>query len=673
MKTKLFLLLLTVFTISSNAQTFDWETAILYGNTQSPDASASQNINGQYFANFATPNQTPILLTTAGQGTTGLSVRNQQLETSVTIGVNNATGQGINIESIKVFEISNNQNWTFNSLDESGNVVNTATANVSQNASVVTLKWTNVVQIEITRTNGSSSNFGVDDIVFTPYLPPNTVVYVNANATGNNDGTTWANAFTKLEDALAIVNDDNEIWVAQGTYLPNTSGSKTSPFNINRANLKIYGGFVGSETQISDRVLGHNETILSGDFQASDVFVNDHFVNSYHHSSKTDNSYNVINITADGNNLVLDGLTISNAHNNTNTSGASIIKEKTVSKLSLKNCIIKNNISYIGGAGVLAEFDLNNTSGPRGELNIENCKFINNMSRYASSIYSFAQANTNIDITVENTLFDNNISGNLGVTLQGLSGAGSWFRSLGTNADVTVKLINNAYVNNIDDSKGNSLDDNSRATVAINKTAGTLNAEVVNCIFWNNYRPTSVGEISTRSITNTYQDAVQSITVKNSIDQLNFNDASITSKTNTSNSNPLFISETNVTLQSGSPAIDSGDNLYVNTSLDLLGNQRIFNTTVDMGVYEYGSTVLSNTDFVLNANDVKVYPNPTASVLNIKMNTNLKQATVYSVLGEKIFQTQSNIIKTANLKRGMYLIIIENESGVLITKRFIKN
>ncbi|MEZ4932208.1 MAG: hypothetical protein R2788_08835 [Saprospiraceae bacterium] len=52
---------------------------------------------------------------------------------------------------------------------------------------------------------------------------PKGIVYVDANASGNNDGSSWTNAFNNLQDALSLANtsaDVTQIWVAAGTYYP---------------------------------------------------------------------------------------------------------------------------------------------------------------------------------------------------------------------------------------------------------------------------------------------------------------------------------------------------------------------------------------------------------------------------------------------------------------------
>ncbi|MEP5935975.1 MAG: T9SS type A sorting domain-containing protein, partial [Winogradskyella arenosi] len=82
-------------------------------------------------------------------------------------------------------------------------------------------------------------------------------------------------------------------------------------------------------------------------------------------------------------------------------------------------------------------------------------------------------------------------------------------------------------------------------------------------------------------------------------------------------------------------------------------------------------SALSVDDFTFNV-EVSLYPNPTTSVLNIKMDSNLKRATIYSTLGAIVLETTSKTIATANLKSGFYLIRIEDENGNIATNRFIK-
>ena len=130
---------------------------------------------------------------------------------------------------------------------------------------------------------------------------PAMTIYVDEDASGANDGSTWADAFTSLKDATdyATVMGD-EIWIAEGVYTPHAS-SRTTSFRI-MPGVSLYGGFNGTETALSQRDWRTYESVLSGDLNG-----NDNGNISWNESTRSDNSYRVVTIDDAGSNTLLDG------------------------------------------------------------------------------------------------------------------------------------------------------------------------------------------------------------------------------------------------------------------------------------------------------------------------------------------------------------------------------
>jgi predicted outer membrane repeat protein len=219
-------------------------------------------------------------------------------------------------------------------------------------------------------------------------------IYVNSTAGGANNGSSWANAYTDLQTALAAAVSPNEIWVAAGTYYP-TSGTDRSISFVMKNNLAIYGGFDGTEDpltfDLADRDFVANETILSGDIGTTGDFSD----NSFHVVSNFNNS---LDHTA-----ILDGFTISGGNAdgpNPNNIGGGM--RNGGSSPLVSNCLfVGNSASYSGGG--MSNFSASPT--------VINCAFIGNFSnQYGGGM----QNDNNCSTTVINCSFSGNSAGNEG-------------------------------------------------------------------------------------------------------------------------------------------------------------------------------------------------------------------------------------------------------------------
>lgn len=100
-------------------------------------------------------------------------------------------------------------------------------------------------------------------------------IYVNASAAGTDDGTSWENAFTDLQDALGAAAPGDAIWVAAGTYTPGLGGDTGASFQL-ESGVALYGGFEGAstDTALAQRNPALFPTLLSGDLGFDDVYIN---------------------------------------------------------------------------------------------------------------------------------------------------------------------------------------------------------------------------------------------------------------------------------------------------------------------------------------------------------------------------------------------------------------
>ncbi|MGB1038043.1 MAG: right-handed parallel beta-helix repeat-containing protein, partial [Bacteroidia bacterium] len=120
----------------------------------------------------------------------------------------------------------------------------------------------------IDRIRGSAVDLGAYELDLVPDSV--TRLYVNSSRRFNTsqDGTSWATAFSSLQTAMNFATEGDTIWVKQGLHapelIPGYTESKDRSFYLDK-NIKIFGGFVGNETEFSQRSLNSsNQSILSG-------------------------------------------------------------------------------------------------------------------------------------------------------------------------------------------------------------------------------------------------------------------------------------------------------------------------------------------------------------------------------------------------------------------------
>lgn len=207
--------------------------------------------------------------------------------------------------------------------------------------------------------------------------------YVNQKATGNQSGTSWQNAFVRVQDALAAAAYGDEIWVARGTYKPTESKDPNMSFVLQNG-VALYGGFQATETLRDQRNPLLNPTVLSGAIGDS--------------TDRRDNTLHVLRGAGLDANTVLDGFTISDGYayglynQNLPITGAGLLLESgsgaSETKLQIRNCIFENNRATSGGAiGIWSTAD---TTGEVVNPSIRDCIFRNNLAQLdGGAIYRF--------------------------------------------------------------------------------------------------------------------------------------------------------------------------------------------------------------------------------------------------------------------------------------------
>ena len=335
------------------------------------------------------------------------------------------------------------------------------------------------------------------------------IIYVDQNAIGLNDGSSWADAFIDLQDAVDEANFDSalsELYIAEGTYFPSIPSGRDATFNLTEEIL-LFGGFspANGAIDLATRDFRLYETTLNGDIGTID--------------DSSDNAYTVVTITSPGVFVLIDGIHIEKGNANeltgteNQTTGGAIFKKDGSATLSLRNCTFSENNSFGNGGAI-----------------------------YADNVGA---------LRVNNTIFDTNTSE------QGRGGAVHYNMGSNTNSGVflSAQFFNTTFSGNTATAPGD---------IGYTNNTGPITLRIGNSILWNN---------DDDGIDDIFQDLGTPITQEFSYSLIEGVDLSATNGLDGTNpaNDPLYTNPAgnDFTLQNTSPVLDRGANFITNQVVDL--------------------------------------------------------------------------------------------------------
>ena len=409
-----------------------------------------------------------------------------------------------------------------------------------------------------------------------------TTYYVTSEATTPAAGTSWETA-TTLSDALTKAQARDQIWVQAGTY----RGS----FSL-KSGISLYGGFAGTESSIDDRAIDSDkayrmthQTILSGDVYKDDEVDGVNLIFPANHS-RDDNATHVLTLNLaptqqSGNNntepTLVDGITIRGGQAADGEYGGGI---------------------YVTG---------NNNGG--GVYIIRRCFFLENYATQGGALYvSSTVGNTANECLIDRCGFFNNAAGQRGTAVN--EGGAIYLAGAGT-------VVNCAVFNN--ENGGIYLANNEAKVINSTVTRNTASGidgtghEVRNTVIWGN------STLSSDNARPNFQNCAYP--EANAEDADSGNNVYLAAKNNEENG-PHFSSpslktgfDTDFTLSASNryplwtwepmeatPLVDAGDNKAYDEAgygnVDLNGDPRVQNDTIDIGAFEYQPVSTSRIRYV---------------------------------------------------------------------------
>ncbi len=472
-----------------------------------------------------------------------------------------------------------------------------------------------------------------------------TPIFVVPDGAGDQDGSSWENAFSQADLQTAInmagaAGPIQPVWVAGGLYNPGATISWPT-------NAEAYGGFHVGDTDISQRDVTGNPSVITGA-----------------------NSRRVIISDVGATNIRIDGFTVANGRTS-GGSGAGIRLRGLDATNTIINCRIENCVAGNEGGGLLAEQGCDGViiencvfynneilrttdhgaglavrSGGNNSVTVRDCVFENNVAPYGSDDNARGggmAVRESPNTIIERCVFKNNrarrggglyIHASKTVVLECLfegnhafNGGGAQLTDGGTTGTIErsrffqntcewdgagVDIRSGAHISLINCILAeNSTPHNGGALSVIGGSTTTASATLINCTLHNNFAgsetspnaivvwaPDSAGtaqSILQNSIVWALDNRVQFSSGNTLSYSCYSNGAGMTDGGNNVSADPLFVNPgaRNFHVLEGSPCLNAGTTENA-PATDMVGTARPQDTGVDMGVYEHYMVVVPN-------------------------------------------------------------------------------
>ncbi|MBX7135655.1 MAG: hypothetical protein K1X67_23555 [Fimbriimonadaceae bacterium] len=387
------------------------------------------------------------------------------------------------------------------------------------------------------------------------------IIKVKPGGNDGNSGATWAQAKATLQGALFAAAPGDELWVASGTY----AGGLSIGFDV-----KIYGGFAGTETVLDNRNPNLNPTTVTG--------------------SNTVQCFQLG--TGRTRNMVIDGFIITNGFSQFGGGIGFGDGSPTISN----NTFFNNRAEFAG--------DFDSASGGAidaysGSPLIQGNQFINNSCAYNGIGFSFGVSGGAINMyegspVIVANVFRNNFAED--ESDFGYASGGAIYQYTGTPL-----LYNNIFAGNQATSEGGAVAFYENQPVVVNNTFSS-NAAVSGiggAFYTYEGNPTFANNIVANCETGAVFILIFGGTANNNCLYSNgfYDYAGFTPGGNDVSGNPSFVDAGtgNYRLQSISICRNAGANgfLPLNPLNDVYGNARISEGAVDIGAAEYTLSMVS--------------------------------------------------------------------------------